>query len=74
MSLLPLTAQITTGSMSVRGSLITYEGILIMRKHYRVFLDDDFYEKEDMEGASLEGQQWVEINFDDDLVEEDVED
>eukprot|EP00957_Ditylum_brightwellii_P043380 3289227-Ditylum_brightwellii.AAC.1 len=60
--------------MSVREHPITYEEILMMRKHCRVFLDDDFYEEEDMEGVSLEGQQWVEINFDDDPVEEDVED
>eukprot|EP00957_Ditylum_brightwellii_P065689 4982391-Ditylum_brightwellii.AAC.1 len=51
MSLLPLTAQITTGSMSVRGRPITYEGILMARKHYtQVLNDDDFYGEEDVEG------------------------
>mmetsp|Transcript_19505 Transcript_19505/g.28727 ORF Transcript_19505/g.28727 Transcript_19505/m.28727 type:complete len:272 (+) Transcript_19505:39-854(+) len=60
MSLLPLTAQITTGSMSVRGRPVTYEGILMARKHYTQVHDefDDFYGEKDVEGVSLENLEF----------------
>lgn len=67
MSLLPLTAQITTGSMSVRGRPVTYEGILMARKHYtQVLNDDDFYGEEDVEGWFDDDHTTVKGDFLDD--------